>query len=258
MKRTQKQVVYGLFYACVWAGIFFGFWAVFVKPAPSCTDNLKNRDEVETDCGGQFCVGCEIKRLPPLQILPVQILSGIDSAHSMAVVELRNPNSTYGTPKLTYDLTIFKSNPKQIAYSERVDLPMYPSEVKYRIAVNVPIPFSEITGGSAVQSGEAIAWRTADVFAKPQLPIREIKTIVTADRIVVNGLVKNDNPYQMRRVTVNVLFEDAAGKIQTASKTVVNDVIAFEERSFQVVLPLPAGFSAGSSSLPRVVVDGER
>lgn len=257
MTRTTKQVLYGSLYGCFWLLCAFGFYVVFLKPAPSCTDGLRNQDEVEVDCGGALCVSCEIKKLAPLQLMPVQLLATGDERRTTVVVEARNPNTTYGAEHVVYDLVLSARNPDRIAYTERIDIPLYPGELKYRVAVNVPVSRADITSATTTLVSVS-AWRPAEAFPKPRIPLRDVKTTVVNGRAVITGSVKNENPFVLRRVNISA-FIDLPGKgTQVASKTVVNDLLVAEERGFQVILPLIDGIDTAALTQPRIVVDGER
>ncbi len=258
MNRVTKQISYGAFYACVLAAIIYGGVGVATRKVPTCVDNTKNQDETEVDCGGANCVSCVIKHLAPVAVLPVKILDGTDAKHATALIELRNPNINYGTPLFSYRLNIFTTSTSQAAYAEQVTLPMYPAEVKYRVTVNIPFAPGAVTRAEAVSNGEVFDWRPNEEFAKPKLPMREIKTVVNGNRIMITGNVKNDNPFFLRHVTVNVFFDNKDGSIASVSKTVINDMYSSEERGFQVVAPLPAAFIGQPLPAPRVIVDAER
>jgi hypothetical protein len=257
MNRGTKQIAYGSLYAGFWLLCAFGFYVLFFQPVPTCTDNIKNQDEAEVDCGGQFCVSCEIKKLSPLQLMPVKLLSTSDANKTTLIIESRNPNTTYGAEHFVYDLKVLASNPTRIAYSERIDVPMYPGELKYRVAVNVPVSISNIISATTTLVSVS-SWRTSDQFPKPKLPTRDIKTSVAKGKIVVSGFVKNENPFALRRVNIAVFFEGKNKEIYLASKTNVNDLLVAEERSFQIVVPLPETADSSESFNPRLVVDGER
>ena len=257
MTRTTKQVVYGSLYASFWLLCIFGFYVVFLKPAPSCTDGLRNQDEVEVDCGGQFCVSCEIKKLAPFQILPVQLFATSDEKRTTVVVEARNPNTTYGAEHFVYDVIISAKNPDRVAYTERIDMPMYPGELKYRVIVNAPVPYADIIGATTTLV-DVSAWRPVASFPKPRIPVRNIKTTVVGNRMMVTGSIQNENPFALRRVNISAFIDLPGQGTQTVSKTVVNDLLVAEERGFQVVFPLPAGMTGGGTLEPRLVVDAER
>ncbi len=256
-RRLAKQVSYGIFYGILWLACGYAFFTVILKPAPTCSDTIKNQDETDVDCGGMYCVSCEIKHLLTIQVLPVRLLSAADAQHSTAVVELRNPNATYGAASFSYLLNIFTTSTMP-AYTEQITVPMYPSEVKYRVTATVPVGLTQITRAEAVATGPVTDWRNALDFSKPKLPVREIKTSAEVDRITVSGFVKNDNPFFMRHITVNVFFDGPNGSVLTASKTIVNDVLSAQERGFQLFIPLPSTLAGQTLPTPRIIVDGER
>jgi hypothetical protein len=134
---------------------------------------------------------------------------------------------------------------------------MYPGELKYRVAVNVPVSISNIISATTTLVSVS-SWRTSDQFPKPKLPTRDIKTSVAKGKIVVSGFVKNENPFALRRVNIAVFFEGKNKEIYLVSKTNVNDLLVAEERSFQIVVPLPETADSSESFNPRLVVDGER
>jgi hypothetical protein len=49
-----------------------------VVVAPSCTDSIKNQDEVEIDCGGSSCMPCKIK-YPSPGLNGANVLSAMDT-----------------------------------------------------------------------------------------------------------------------------------------------------------------------------------
>lgn len=257
MSRTTKQLVYGVFYLACLGGVVLSFYGLFFKPVLSCTDGFKNRDEEAVDCGGAYCVSCEVKNLSPISLQPVLLLPGTSDATSVAVAELRNPNPRYGLTMYSYLLQIYTTS-TQPAYVEKVSVPMYPAEIKYRSSINIPVPYRAITRAELALTQSDGVWRPIAEFAKPNLPLREVKTTPTEKFLVVTGIVRNDNVFPLRQAMVTVFFEDRAGKIVSVSKTVVNDLVASEERAFQVVAPMPEAYSDGMIGTPRVIVDGVR
>jgi hypothetical protein len=156
-----------------------------------------------------------------------------------------------------YLLQVYTTDAKP-AYAEKINLPMYPSELKYRVFVNIPVAYGKITRAELVALPVSGVWQPIAQFAKPSLPIREVKSVPTSKYLVVTGIVRNDNVFPMRQLTVNVFLDDASGKLASASKTIVNDLLASEEREFQAVLLLPADYSSDSTREPKIVVDGVR
>ncbi len=257
MNRLTKQIVYGFFYLACLGGVVLSFYGLFFKPVLSCTDGFKNRDEEAVDCGGSYCVSCEVKNLSPISVWPVRLLPGSDKDSATAVSEMRNPNPRYGLTNFSYLLQVYATSTAPV-YTEKVSLPMYPAELKYRVSVNIPVAYKSITRANLLALPSDGAWRAVSEFAKPNLPIREVKSVPTDKYLVVTGIVRNENVFPLRQVVANVFLEDSSGKLASASKTTINDLLVSQERGFQVVVPLPESYSREGMKEPRIILDGTR
>ncbi len=258
MKRTTKQIVYGSFYAVLWILIFYGLYRVAIRPAPSCVDTIRNRDEVDVDCGGQYCISCEVKRLLPIQFSQLKQLTTPDGLHTSIVVEIRNPNAGYGTEQFSFRIGLYGTSSQPLAAFDDV-LSVYPGEVKYRLIVNAPFLPGSVSAITAT-STRPINWRPITEFAKPKMPMRDVKTLYGADsgRAVITGIVKNDNPFAVTQATINAIVATRDGAIVAVSKTAVRDLIASEERFFQIIVPLPASAQQSELVDAKVFVDVQR
>lgn len=256
MNRTTKQVAYGAFYAAFWFVVLYGGYVLTLRAPASCVDGTRNRDEVEVDCGGAYCQSCDIKRLLPIEFGELQLLPS--AAGTTALVEIRNPNAAYGVPRFDYTVQFIGAN-DAVLYSERDTTLVYPAEVKYRLAVNAPVAKRDIVRAVAVPSAD-YTWSSITAFARPKTPLRDVRMEYRAatDRMVVTGLVKNDNPFAIRRITLNALISDVDGVLVGISKTIVQDLIAAEERFFQIDVPLSEPVPVDMLASPRVTVDAER
>jgi hypothetical protein len=259
MNRTTKQILYGAFYVLFWCLVFYVGYRLTLKPPASCVDEIRNRDEVEVDCGGSFCPSCEIKRLAPIEFVPVVLLSGTDESTTSAIVEIRNQNPAYGTARLTAEVR-FLSAEGEALYTEPLQLPMYPSELKYRLLVNLPVARQKVARAEVAITAP-YEWLSIAEFARPKTPLRDVKVQYTAasgGRATITGLVRNDNPFSLRRSTLSVIILDAQGEPVAASKTFVQDLLAAEERFFKIEVPLPTNTDTAKLGEPRVVADAER
>jgi hypothetical protein len=258
MNRTTKQIVYGAAYAAVWFFLIYGGYALTVKAPPSCIDRVQNRDEAGIDCGGVFCQSCEVKSLSPIEFNSVELLSSAGGKGTTALVEIRNKNVTHGTAKLTYTVLFYGSSSTPL-YQEIAETPVYPSEVKYRLSVNVPVAFDSVKRAVATTTTPYV-WEKITSFSRPKTPLRSITTeySTSGSKATITGLVKNDNPFGIRRVTVNVLMYEKSGKLVGVSKTFAQDLVAAEERYFKVDVPLIEGVDTAQLVEPRVIIEAER
>lgn len=254
--RTIKQLTYGALYTASWLAIGYGIYVLVFQPAPSCTDNRKNQDEVEVDCGGQFCQSCEVRNLKPIEFSSIKVIGGVTTQSATVIVEMRNINATYGTPRLAYELTLYGAG-DTVLQTSRGETALYPSELKYRLHVNLPVAANSITRAAA-RVVEDISWQPLSDFTRPKTPLRDVQTQFAPGRVTISGIVKNDNAFDLRRATVSVVMTDGAGTPLAASMTVMQDLIASQERAFQIVVPLPAGVGETMLAAPKISVDAQR
>jgi hypothetical protein len=255
----MKQIVYGVVYLLFWCLVIFVGYRLTLKPPASCVDSILNRDEVEVDCGGEFCDSCELKRLAPIEFAQVLLLAGADETTTSAIVEVRNQNPAYGTARVSALVRFFDAA-GSVLYTEALQMPVYPSELKYRLLVNVPVVQSSVARAEVVLA-EPYEWLSIAEFARPKTPLREVKVQYSSQsggRATITGLVRNDNPFSLRRSTLSVMILDAAGEPVAISKTFVQDLISAEERFFKIDMPLPPNTDTTLLGEPRVVADAER
>lgn len=258
MQRTVKQVLYGAFYAFFWLIVIYGGYRLTLAPPPTCTDGVQNRDEVEVDCGGAYCQSCAIKHLAPIRFAAVQLLPSAQGNGTTALVEIQNPNQAYGTPRLQYTVYFYDGSGREVG-RETDTTQVYPAEIKSRLIVNAAVSFASIQSAAAV-AAEGYEWQGVTEFARPKALLRDVRIERRADagRVIVTGLVKNENPFGVRRVTLNAVVSDQEKRLIAASKTVVQDLTATEERFFQIDILLPEGVAAETLGEPRITTDVER
>ena len=107
--RLRKQVsilfVVFLFLALVMTGVYYAF----LKPAPTCFDNIKNQDEEEIDCGGTSCIACEIKTLKQVEVTWAQLIPLGQNTYDLAA-KIKNPNPNFGTTYVNYEFMLYSSS----------------------------------------------------------------------------------------------------------------------------------------------------
>ncbi|MGB9680845.1 MAG: peptidoglycan-binding domain-containing protein [Minisyncoccia bacterium] len=107
-KRLFKQIiiasVLGIFTLLI--GFIFYFKN---KPAPTCSDNIKNQREEDVDCGGP-CIPCDLKNNPPLVIQekPYFILS--DTNKIDIVFKILNKSNQWGVKYFSYKINLYGDN----------------------------------------------------------------------------------------------------------------------------------------------------
>lgn len=258
-RKLLKQIIYGGLYLAVIAGVVYLFYLVALSPAPTCHDNKQNQGEEQVDCGGPFCQACAIGKLQPIRTFPGLLLSSPDSKKTTLLIQFQNPNTTYGASTFSYTVTLYGPQ-NDVVYTLTADSFIYPGEIKYRIEPNIPInPL--LVARSAITIGN-VTWVERSEFSLPATQTRDIKTEVVTDRVqktqaVVTGFLKNDNEFPLSRATVDVIMYNEFGSLVGVSKTLLENLQPFEERPFQVNIPINAQDKDALKDT-RVVVEAER
>ncbi|MFA5173378.1 MAG: hypothetical protein WC435_03215 [Candidatus Paceibacterota bacterium] len=230
--RFLKQFLYGLFYLSVFS--LFGFLIfLYFKPSPSCSDLKKNSDETEVDCGGS-CVPCEIKKSSGLKITSKKILSAGNSL-STFLIEISNPLNNFGASSLSYHLSAKNSSGQNIFDKTGASF-IYAGESKYIIEPGIELSPDSVSEINIDLKNEE--WASRDSFKIPKIQYRDLKIAVEGKFINVSGSVLNSETVPFPEVLVNVLFYDGVGNILGASKTIIEDIQSFGEKTFFVSHPV--------------------
>lgn len=257
MNRITKQVLYGGLYLGV-IGLFgYTIYSATLRPAPTCTDSIQNRDEVEVDCGGRYCIACEIKRLRPISIAGVAVVPAPSRENSSILFEIRNPNAAYGVARFDYRINVYQGSSTTPLYEELGFAPVYPSETKSRLLVNVPVAYSKDLRVTAAPT-KLYDWVSLTNLVRPKILTRDIRDAVSGRQGVVTGLVRNDNSFALKRVTINVFAYDASESLRAVSKTIAQDLTPLEERSFKATILLPVDADMIPGLHFRTVLEAER
>ena len=237
MSRLFKQIIYGLFYLAVTAGIGYGGYLVYLETAPTCFDSRLNQKEEEVDCGGP-CESCLIRHLQPIQARVEYFGIG---GNTSAILTFINPNLEYGAESFDYSVAFLGAGRGEI-FSLNKSSFIYPAEAQ-KIVVEPNLKFDPrlVSGEPAVVISNII-WRPLTELNEPKFQFRQQKTEVSGSGVTVSGLLSNREGLTFSRATVNLLvfrqFPDETTDLVGASKTVLQNLQPFEERSFRIVVPL--------------------
>lgn len=230
--RFLKQFLYGIFYLSVFS--LFGFLIfLYFKPSPSCSDLKKNSDETEVDCGGS-CVACEIKKSSGLKIISKKIIPAGNNL-STFLIEVSNPIYNFGASSFSYNLSVKNSSGQNIFNKTGMSF-IYAGESKYIIEPGIELSPDSVSEIDIDLKNEA--WASRDSFKIPKIQYRDLKIAVEGKFINVSGSVLNGETVPFSNVLVNVLFYDSAENILGASRTIVEDIQSFGEKTFFVSHPV--------------------
>ncbi|MDO8601617.1 MAG: hypothetical protein Q7R62_00585 [bacterium] len=256
-RKFVKQLIYGFFFLLVLALFVWLFYLAFLQPAPTCSDNKKNQDEIEVDCGGPNCGDCELKRIQSVRTFPALALSSSDSKRSTLLIQFQNPNANYGVNPLSYIVNLYGKD-GGVIYTNTTDTFIYPSEITYRIEPNIPVSSQLIARSEIVIRNQE--WVKRSDFSAPKTQIRDVRVELDEARrsATVSGVFKNDNPFTLSRAVIGVVLYGDTGSLAGLSKTLLDGLQPLEERSFTIIVPVSGITASNTIAEPKVFVEAKR
>jgi len=256
MNRITKKLLYGIFYLAIIFGFIFLVYRLALKPAPTCMDGILNQNETGIDCGG-VCQSCDIRFLSDITVAPKVLENPLDPQKSILYVELRNNNAGYGAKTFSYEVIFYDSLDQEILTYERETL-IYPSERAYRVDLDVAVPFSQVARVLGVARN--FVWQPIDQMSPPSTQIRDLQTRFDEERyrLIISGVIKNNNAFDIRRGVINALVPDSSGVIVGVSKAVVQDLTPLEDRSFEIFVPIAKNIPPETLTRPTLYTEISR
>ena len=254
-KRFINQLIYGIFFLTILAALFALGYILFIKPAPTCTDNIQNQDEEQIDCGGSTCIPCAIKQLKPLTVLPVQLFDAGDN-RTTVFVQIQNTNSGYGGSIVPYALNLY-DQAGVLLVNNVGETFVYANTIRPLVIPVLAAPFQKIFRSEFI-IGEMV-WSNSAIFVQPKLELRAVQTILEDTLIVVSGMMQNTNAFALRNVSISAVGVDARGLFVNASKTELEHIPPFGESLFKIFMPVtPQEKELLEPTRTKVFADGVR
>ncbi len=235
-RRLVKQLIYGSVFAVFLFLIGFSIYNSLFKPAPTCSDRIQNQNETEMDCGGP-CPACAIKDLFNFTVDQAQIKyfpADPDKKTTVFYFELKNLNLNYGADFFYYYLDIYDKNgieSQHITDSSSI----YAGGINHIVKLT-DVPYNSIV--SVMVSTTDINWKIKNEFPKPDTSLRAVKTSASQDGgVVVIGFAQNNEAFALSKILISAVLANKNGIKISASKTEIENVAAFNEKSFKINFP---------------------
>lgn len=249
--RFIKQFIYGGFFVLILLILGFGIYYLFFRVPPSCFDLKRNQNETGVDCGGP-CVSCAIKNARPMEvnfvkILPIGNINGV-------LIKIANPNLAAGASSFDFIVHAYGLNGAETG-SVKGESFIYPGEIKYMVLPDLGNEFNKVAD-ARVEILNA-AWQAAENFSKPNTAIERFSTSLTTNGIVVNGVARNGESKILSEMIIDVLLYDSSGNIVGVTRTIINNMMASEEREFSVSFPAVPSLKNVSLSATQIFVEAK-
>jgi len=236
--RVQKQIFYGIFYLALFAILYSIFYILFLKPAPTCSDNIQNQSEQGIDCGGpcaKICIPQSVKQIS----VNFSLFFVLGNSHVSLLAKVTNLNQDYASRNFAYKFSLYDSSGAAIQSFSGESF-IYAGEAgKYILLPNV-----SLSGASGAKISRAdfkiqdSGWVPASDFrGPPALAISGTNTNASGTGIAVGGYVTNKDTVEFGRVTVVAVFYGKLGQPTGASETELDNLSPNELRTFSIVNP---------------------
>jgi hypothetical protein len=236
-RRITKQFIYGFLYLVVLAALVFGFYRLFLRPTPSCTNGIQDQNETGIDCGG-VCGNVCLSAANPLEVPEKALVFHPAASHTVLLGEVRNPNADIAALNFGYHFDLYDASGTLVG-TVQGDSYLYGSEIRYLAA------FDDAPVAAAATRAELVLevpeWIAATQFPRPPLDIQDSRVATTTGMFSVTGHAVNRDTLALPHVTVLALFHGRFGEIAGVSQTELDNVAAGEARAFTIVHPALPG-----------------
>jgi hypothetical protein len=248
MTRGIKQTVYGVFYIAVFAGIITGFYFVFIKPAPSCFDNIQNQGELGVDCGGPCAKVCIPANIKPITVIgnPLVFYEGQSKSNADFLAQVSNPNRDFAAKSFSYVFSLYDGQ-NNLLQSYRGASFLYAGDVRYIFMPNIAVPLGFSRLDFAVGDPDWVA--AGDFIGPPALAIQGLQVNTAGGNLVASGNVVNNDTIPFAKVLLVAIFKGQFGQIAGASQTEIDNLSVNEQRRFSIIRPAILNVDAAATQV---------
>jgi hypothetical protein len=236
MKRTLKRIVYGLFYLCLLGAVGWGIYALFFKPAPSCTNKKQDVNEEGVDCGvvcGTYCIPAAIR---PVNVVGTPVIFISEPGIVTALVEVRNENTDFAAKQLPYEFVV-RDDAGTVLGNKVGETVLYGGEIKYLIET-IPVDKTKTPSQASLFAGTP-SWVPASALTKPRLGQLTGETTREGNRIVLRGSIASEEVIPIPKVRIVAVFLSELGIPAGASWADLPQIEAGAHVPFTIFYPDP-------------------
>ena len=255
--RKAKQLIYGAGFIAVFGGILaLIIYFLFLKPAPTCFDNIQNQNETGVDCGGVCAISCEQKYAQPLVVNFVKKIK--DGGNKVILLaEVKNPNFDYASDDFVYSFNTYDISGNKIQSITGHSF-IYAGETKNLFEV-IDADKNEISEDLTFLQYD---WKSKDSFKNPDVEIKSSQVNINAAGSVypltVTGVVKNNDFIKVSKVILSAFVYDSTGTLAGVSKTELENFNPTDERNFTIIFPTDIDTSLINQNATKVYVNAIR
>ena len=234
MKRKLKQFLYGGIYLAVFGLIVWGLFNVFIVKESTCFDLKQNQGETGVDCGG-LCESCELKNIIPLSIKGRVQIFELENGVISLLGRVFNSNKNHDS-EFSYRFVLYgRSDRKLDTFSEEGFV--YADGETLLNSARTLTP-------NTVQRVELeifdVEWFRTEKSLRPDILVKNTSTTIVGDELIFGGMAVSNNLISGFDVEIIAVFLDQFGFGIFVSKTVLRNFQSFQERDFEISVPVDA------------------
>jgi len=232
--RLKKQLIIGAVLIIIILAIAYSIYEIY-DVEPTCNDNIQNGLEEGVDCGVLACgIVCR-PAIIPLQIKDQKLIS-LGQGDYDFVAQVYNPNTLYGSPKVSYNVVLKSLNGNELLRRPSTFY-ILPGQTKFVAYLALSGIAEEVRGEMDIVS---VDWQEFNELT-PSIIIRgeELKPpdASNPNGSSLSGIVVNNSDYGFDRVdVVGVVFDDTQ-QIVGINTTIINTLVSRSERQFKMIWP---------------------
>lgn len=231
MKRTFKKIIYGALYLAVFGLMIWGLYGAFLAPEPTCFDGIQNQGEEGVDCGGP-CIACSVAQLLPIRVTGEPQVFQLADGSTALLIEVQNPNAIHDGA-FSYRFTLYDERNTVVDFILGSGS-IYALEKKYFQAGRIYRSTEVATAQFEINN---VTWQETNESQRPEIIVQDFFTSKEEGTIIVKGVLKNERVITVPYVKLIAFFYDDPGYMIFVSHTVVETLLAFEEKPFTVYVP---------------------
>lgn len=226
-KRSIIVGIYILIFGVVSSLIYY-----IIKPAPTCTDGIKNQSEAGIDCGG-VCPTCKKEIIAQeLQIKEKYfVYANKDQFDVMA--SITNVNDKYGAVKFDYEFQLVDQAGNVLDKRAGKSF-ILPDESKYIVELNLKSAINPYTVKFEIKNVE---WDEFLEYAEPRLSIYQKNYYEEFEKNITSGLLRNESHFDFNFIELVIVLRNEKGNPIALGKSEMRTIKSQEERDFKLIWP---------------------
>lgn len=238
---ARRKAIYLGMTILVLSGISFAVFWQFWYRVPTCSDNIKNGDEIGVDCGGSCSLICSESVLKPIVKWDPRLFEVMPGLWS-ALVYVENQNTNINATYAPYSFVIYDSDNKIL--EERKGATILPKNKTVGIFEgSIEIKGATKPKRAIFEFGSNLVW-SKDENIKEDITITHspILRLESAPRVEAN--VKNNGIEEVKNIELVAVIFDGSDNAIAASRTFVENLKKNESANIFFTWPKP--FELGS------------